>query len=279
MASRQTPFTLLSPQRGILRLMTRSFLDHPRPLAFAHRGGTAHEPENTWPAFEHAVRLGYAYLETDARATSDGTLLAFHDSTLNRMAGIRGHVADLPYETVARARVAGREPIPLIEDLLGAWPQLRFNIDVKHSASIAPLAQVLKRTGAWDRVCVTSFSPERLSGALAAIGRPVVHAVTPAPVVALRYAGRPGAGLARRVARFGAPCVQVPGVIATGAFIAAAQQLGMSVHVWTLNTRQEIERVLDLGADGVMTDQTVLLREILIERSQWHPRAGMISGE
>jgi glycerophosphoryl diester phosphodiesterase len=251
--------------------MSHPFLDHPQPLAFAHRGGAAHEPENTWSAFEHAVGLGYAYLETDARATSDGTLLAFHDPTLNRVAGIRGKVAELSYETVAKAKVHGREPIPLIEDLLGTWPRLRFNIDVKHSASIAPLARVLRRTGAWDRVCITSFSPERLAGALAAIDRPVFHSVTPAPVMALRYAGRPGAGLARRLARFGAPCVQVPGVIATGAFIATAQHLGMNVHVWTLNNRKQIERVLDLGADGVMTDQIVLLRDVLAERRQWHP--------
>lgn len=242
-------------------------------MAFAHRGGAAHRPENSWRAFEHAVSLGYAYLETDARATADGTLLAFHDPALDRVTDQRGQVAKLPYETVAKARIGGSEPIPLIEDLLGSWPELRFNIDVKHAGSIVPLAKVLKRTRAFDRVCVTSFSGQRLRAAKAAIERPVCVAVTPAAVVALRYAGRPGAGLARRLARSGAQCAQVPEPIATGPFIRTAQELGMHVHVWTLNTRAAIERVLDLGVDGVMTDDILLLRDVLTARDQWNPRA------
>jgi glycerophosphoryl diester phosphodiesterase len=267
---------------GHTALVPVPFLDHQRPVAFAHRGGAAHNPENSWPAFEHAVKLGYAYLETDARATSDGKLLAFHDATLERVTGQQGTVARLPYEQVAKARIGqgdGGETIPLIEDLLGSWPDVRFNIDVKHAGSIRPLAKVLSRTRAWDRVCVTSFSGRRLRAAVAAIDHPVCRAVTPAAIAALRYAGRPGAALAARLARSGANCAQVPQPVATTEFIGAAQNLGLQVHVWTLNTRQDIEQALDRGADGVMTDQTVLLREILIERSQWHPRAGMIPGE
>jgi glycerophosphoryl diester phosphodiesterase len=248
------------------------FLDHPRPVAFAHRGGSAHHPENSMAAFGYAVSLGYAYLETDARATADGTLLAFHDASLDRVTDGQGEVAKLPYETVAKARIAGSEPIPLIEDLLGNWPDLRFNIDVKHPGSVAPLALALRRTSAWDRVCVTSFSGRRLRAAKAAIERPVCVAVTPAAIVAARYGGRPGAALAARLAHSGAHCAQVPERIATPKFIATAQELGMHVHVWTLNTREPMEHALDNGADGVMTDEIGLLREVLTKRNQWNPR-------
>ena len=134
------------------------FLDTPARIAFAHRGGAAHAPENSWTAFEHAVKLGYAYLETDARATSDGRLMAFHDRTLDRVTDAEGPIGSKTYREVTALRVAGSEPIPLIEDLLGAWPEARFNIDLKDEPGIALLPGVLRRTGAWDRVCVTSFS-------------------------------------------------------------------------------------------------------------------------
>ena len=163
------------------------FLDHPRPHAFAHRGGAAHAPENSWTAFEHAVKLGYAYLETDARATSDGKLVAFHDRTLDRVTDGSGPIGSRPYREIAALRVAGSEPIPLIEDLLGAWPDVCFNIDLKDEPGIALLAGVLRRTGAWDRVCLTSFSGSRLRTARGLLDRPVCMATSPAVIAAVRY--------------------------------------------------------------------------------------------
>lgn len=158
------------------------------------------------------------------------------------------------------------------KDLLGTFREQRFNIDLKDSGTIEPLAGVLRRTGAWDRVCITSFSGQRLRAAQRALDRPVCLAVTPAAIVAIRYAGQPGMSLAASLARSGARCAQVPDAIATRGFIRRCHALGLHVHVWTLNTREQIERALDLGADGVMTDDVALLRDILTERGQWHRR-------
>jgi len=256
------------------------FLDHPRPIAFAHRGGAGHAPENTWPAFEHAVKLGYAYLETDARATFDGKLLAFHDRNVDRMTDAEGPISLKPYRTVAALRVAGSEPIPLIEDLLGAWPDVRFNIDLKDELGIPLLPGVLRRTGAWDRVCVTSFSGARLRAARKLLDRPVCMTTSPAAIAAVRCsigAARPPGPptqLARRLSRAEARCAQVPGQVATRSFVRRAHALGLDVHVWTVNDRAEMTRFLDLGADGIMTDAIETLREVLIERGQWYPRTG-----
>jgi len=258
---------------GILGSVAAEYLDHPRPLAFAHRGGAARQPENTLPAFDHAARLGYAYLETDARSTADGKLIAFHDAGLSRATDRAGQVRKLPWREVSAALVGGAEPIPLLEDVLGTFPGLRFNIDLKDAGTVAPLAGVLKRTGAWDRVCITSFSAARLLAAQRSLDRPVCLSITPAAFVALRYLGQSASALARGLVRSGALCAQVPPQIATRDFISRAHQLGLQVHVWTLNTRAGIERALDLGADGVMTDEVELLRDILAERGQWHPRA------
>jgi glycerophosphoryl diester phosphodiesterase len=274
------------PGAGILANVPVPFLDTARPHAFAHRGGAAHAPENSWTAFEHAVKLGYSYLETDARATSDGRLVAFHDRTLDRVTDGSGPIGSRTYPEVKALRVVGSEPIPLIEDLLGAWPGVRFNVDLKDEPGIALLADVLRRTGAWDRVCVTSFSGSRLRAARELFDRPVCMATSPAVIAAIRYAlGRTSQGrgqgsgpsrqpglLARRLAHWQVRCAQVPARVASGSFVRRAHALGLDVHVWTINGRADMIRLLDLGADGIMTDDIGLLREVLIERGQWHPR-------
>ena len=249
-----------------------AYLDQALPLAFAHRGGAAHRPENSWAAFEHAVSLGYTHLETDTRATQDGILLAFHDRTLDRVTDRQGRIARMAYTEVAGARIGGTEPIPLIEDLIMAWPDLRFNVDLKDVTAIRPMMEVLRRTGAWDRVCVTSFSARRLHAARVLLDRPVCMALSPAGVAALQLTGglpRFGNALADKLARTGVHCAQVPLQVATPSFIRRAHEAGLQVHVWTLNQRHEMERALDLGADGIMTDETVLLRELLTERGLW----------
>ncbi len=100
------------------------------------------------PAFEGAVLLGFRYVETDVHVTSDGVLLAFHDDVLDRVTDRSGIIAELPWSEVQKAKVSGREPIPLLEDLLGSFPDLRVNIDPKHDAAVAPLIDVIEKTSA-----------------------------------------------------------------------------------------------------------------------------------
>jgi len=254
----------------------RDFLDLPRPLAFAHRGGAAHYPENSWRAFEHAVGLGYSYLETDVHATADGVLVAFHDRTLDRVTDRAGRICDLPYSAVRAARIGGTDPIPLLEDLLGAWPGARFNIDVKDEPAVRPLAEVLRRTAAWDRVCVTSFSARRLAAVRRVLPRPVCMATSPAGVAALRLSamrrGAPRRALADRLRRLSVRCAQIPVSVATASFLRAAHAAGLQVHVWTVNDRDTMTGLLDLGVDGIMTDETAILRDVLDARGQWHAR-------
>lgn len=253
--------------------MPTSYLDHPVPIAFAHRGGASHFPENSWRAFEHAVKLGYAYLETDTHATSDGVLVAFHDKTLDRVTDRTGAIASMPAKQVAEARIGGIEPIPLVEDLLGAWPDVRFNLDVKDMPAARPLAEVIRRTAAWDRVCITSFSAARLRATRHLLDRPVCMATSPVGAAALR-SGLPGRLLAPAFARRSVRCAQIPIGLATASLIGRAHDAGLVVHVWTVNEAPLMASLLDLGADGIMTDRTELLREVMIERGQWHPRAG-----
>lgn len=266
-----------------------AFLDHPGPIPFAHRGG-AHgggdsgPPENSMAAFQHAVDLGYRYLETDVHATSDGVLIAFHDRTLDRVTDRSGVIARMPYAEVAKARIGGTEPIPLLEDVLGSWPRARFNIDIKDAPAIGPLAAVLHRTRAWRRICITSFSTRRLSRMRARLplftAEPVCTALGPRGVAALRTrspGGRPGK--LARLAATGVACAQVPHALGpmpfvTRGFVEQAHRLGLQVHAWTVNDRAEMGRLLDLGIDGIMTDDLIGLREVMSARGLWHPEGG-----
>jgi glycerophosphoryl diester phosphodiesterase len=250
-----------------------AFLDHDGPIAFAHRGGAADGLENSLAAFSYAVDLGYRYLETDVHATADGVLLAFHDRTLDRVTDLVGRVADLPWSTVRRARIGGREPIPLLEDLLGTWPEVRVNIDVKHRSAIGPLARAITRTGSLDRVCVASFSERRLAAVRRELGPRLCTSLGPRGVVLLRAAAasRAAAALAPR----GVPCAQVPDRVGplrvvTPALLRLAHARGQRVHVWTVDAAPEMHRLLDLGVDVIMTDRVDTLRDVLVSRGAWN---------
>jgi glycerophosphoryl diester phosphodiesterase len=247
------------------------YLDWQGPIPFAHRGGAGDRPENTMPAFEGAVALGYRYVETDVHATSDGVLLAFHDDVLDRVTDRTGAIADLPWSEVAKARVAGREPIPRFEDLLGTWPDLRVNIDPKHDGAVAPLAEALRRAGAVDRVCVGSFSDARLARVRRLIGPGLCTALGRRATARLRAASLVHRGIGGRLA---GQCAQVPveyrGVpLVDARFVATAHARDLHVHVWTIDDEGEMHRLLDLGVDGIMTDRPAVLKAVLVARGQW----------
>jgi len=248
------------------------FLDHPGPIPFAHRGGAGDWPENTMPAFEAAVALGYRYLETDVHLTADGVLCAFHDDRLDRVTDRTGAIADLPWSEVREARVDGREPIPLLEDLLGTWPDVRVNIDPKHDSAVDALAEVLTRTASVERVCIGAFSDRRLARLQALLGPRLCTSLGPAAIARLRVASvGPGRS------RMPGACVQVPpsyrgAPIVDARFLRAAHRRELPVHVWTIDDPTEMRRLLDLGVDGIMTDRPAVLKDVLVERGQWFPR-------
>ena len=249
-----------------------AFLDSPTPVAMAHRGGAIEHVENTMPAFEACLALGYRYLETDVRVTSDGVLVAFHDPTLDRVTDRTGRVEQLPWREVRSALIGGREPVVGLEELLGSWPEVRFNLDVKAAGVLAPLVRTVRRLQAEDRICLGSFSDARLAAARRLFGPRVCTSLGPRGVAALRlssYSPR-AAGLVR----IQAGCAQVPlqlggRPLVDERFIATAHARGLQVHVWTVDDPAEAEELLDLGVDGVMTDRPAMLRGVLRARGQW----------
>ncbi len=261
------------------------FLRWPGPIPFAHRGGASDAPENTLPAFARAVELGYTYLETDVHLTADGVVVAFHDDRLDRVTDRRGAIAELTWAEVREARVGGSEPIVRLDELLEAFPDARVNIDPKHDAVVDPLARVLLGRGAVERVCIGAFSDRRIEALVARCGpdlctsmgpRQVARLVSASTGLPLRGPRRDSAGA---TAQGWAPCAQVPThqgpvPLVTPRLLRTAHRLGIAVHVWTVDDPVEMDRLLDMGVDGIMTDQPAVLRAVLERRGQWHVADG-----
>ncbi|WP_405568382.1 glycerophosphodiester phosphodiesterase family protein [Streptomyces sp. NBC_01167] len=246
------------------------YLDHPSVLPFAHRGGAADGIENTTAAFRRAAGLGYRYFETDVHTTADGKLVAFHDSTLDRLTDTKGRISDLPWREIQQAKVAGKEPLPLFEELLEEFPEARWNIDIKAEPALVPLVDLVRRAGAWDRVCIGSFSEGRVARAMRLAGPRLATSYGVRGVVGLRLRsfGIPAA------VRMGAVCAQVPesqgGVrVVDRRFVRSAHDRGLQVHVWTINDADRMAALLDLGVDGIMTDHLETLRTVLTARGVW----------
>lgn len=251
-------------------LTRHPYLDHPGPIPFAHRGGAADGLENTVAQFRRAVDLGYRYIETDVHATRDGKLVAFHDATLDRVTDGAGRIADLPWADVAHARVGGAHPVPLFEELLETFPEVRWNVDMKAEPSMHPLLNLIARTNSWDRVCVGSFSEARVARAQRLAGPRLATSYGTRGVLNLRLRswGVPAA------VRRSAVAAQVPqsqsGIpVVDRLFVRAAHARGLQVHVWTVNEPARMHRLLDLGVDGIMTDHIDTLREVMEERGVW----------
>jgi len=245
-------------------------------VAFAHRGGAYHPDieglENTLAAFQHAVALGYTHLETDVHTTSDGVLLAFHDAVLDRVTDSHGAIAAMTLADVRAARIGTDHQVPTLAELFDAFPQASFNIDLKSRTAASALAAFLDERSAWDRAVVSSFSPatlhafRRLSGGRARTG---AH-----PLEVAAYLLLPSARLARLLTPGRPVALQIPHtrgrlVVANRGLIRRAHANGLQVHVWTIDDPAEMRELLDRGVDGLMTDRTDLLKDVLVARGQW----------
>jgi len=249
------------------------FLGGAAPLAFAHRGGAADGDENTVEAFGRAVALGYRYVETDVHVTADEVPVVFHDSALLRLTGVAGRVADLRWADLATVRVGGAGAVPRLDDVLAAWPGVRFNIDVKANAAAEPTVAAVNRAGAGDRVLLASFSDARLARIRSLAGPRIATSLGPLAVARLLAASLVGARLRLPAS---AVAAQVPKQlgrlpIVDRRFVRHAHRLGLQVHVWTVDDPGEMVGLLDLGVDGIMTDRIDVLRDVYTRRGLWPP--------
>lgn len=258
-----------------------AFLDDPTGvIAFAHRGGAYHPEieglENTVAAFRHATDLGYRYLETDVHATRDGVLLAFHDSVLDRVTDRKGEIATLLYADVQAALIGGREQVPTLAMLFDAFPEARFNIDLKSASAVRPLVDFIAARQVHDRVLVGSFSRRHLNEFRRLTEGRVATSAHPLEVAA--YVLSPSGRLADLLTRRRVQALQIPhrqsGItVASRWLVNRAHRAGKHVHVWTIDDPAEMRELIARGVDGLMTDRTDLLKEVLIAEGDWQDQS------
>ncbi len=249
------------------------------PLAFAHRGGAATWPENTLLAFRGAADAGCDAIETDLRLTRDGALVVFHDERVDRTTNGRGPLAGLTVRELQQLDAAhwfspdGRDfplrgqgiSIPTFDDAINAVPDTRWNVELKErDPRIATtLWQVIERRGLHHRILVASHFDAVIRRFRSLGGRRIATAAGFREATQFWAASRLGLSRLRRP-RFDA--LQVPvryrGLkVVDARLLRVAHALDLAVHVWTVNETAEMEALLHLGVDGLMSDHPVRLVE------------------
>ena len=242
------------------------YLQVQRPFVLAHRGLALGAPENSMPAFEAAVRAGATHLETDVQATADGVLVVFHDDRLERLTELTGAVADVRWAHLRAAGLRGGVAVPLLSEVLEAWPRIRLNVDLKADGAVAPYVRLLRATRSTDRVCTASFDDRRRRVAvrgLAGLG-PLAYSLGLAGstrAVALAAAGAPAAVLRRALA--GALALQLPDragpvPVVSARLVRAVHAAGAQVHVWTVDEPRRMQELLAAGVDALVTNRADL---------------------
>ena len=275
----------------------RPFLQGPRPLAFAHRGGSLLWPENTMIAFRGAVEMGYRYLETDIHAARDGVLVLIHDDTLERTTNGSGLVWE---HTLAELRrfdagyhfspdggqthpYRGRGvAVPTLEEVVEAFPDVRLNVDIKQAPAaggpdrqdqppvLEALADFIEKRGLQDRLLVASFRERVMQEFRSASGGAVATSATQGEARRFWLASRLRL---ERLLRVPYDALQVPArygsrTVVDRRLVEAAHGRGVQVHVWTVDEPEEMRRLLGLGVDGLMSDRPDVLLEVVGPREE-----------
>ena len=244
------------------------YLAHDGVLAFAHRGGDRVAPENTMAAFHDAVGQGYRYLETDVHASKDGVVYAFHDDNLARMVGEDVAISTLTAAEIDNLKVHGEHHIPTMLELFETFPEARFNIDAKAWPVVEPLIALINQTQMQERICIGSFSDARIKQVVRNVGD-VCHSVGPLGAARFRFAAWGRLPLSYTAGALQFPVSEYGISMVTKTSVDYAHKCGLQVHVWTINDESTVHELLDLGVDGLMTDDCALLKKVLQARNLW----------
>lgn len=237
------------------------------PRVLAHRGLAVDAPENTLLAFAKALAVGVTHIETDVHASADGVAVIAHDETLERVAARKVRVDHLTMAELRRIDLGEGQGFCSLAEALDAFPDARFNVDLKSAASVQPAVDAIREHRAVDRVLIASFSDARRRAAVTQLPG-VTTSLSSRDTMRVVLANRARLSATERRLLSSVHAVQVPerhkGVrVLTPRLIAAAHGSGVEVHVWTINEPDDMHRLLALGVDGLVTDRADLAIEVV----------------
>ena len=233
-----------------------SFLDS-EFQGFVHRGDTSIFLENTIEAFQSAVSLGYQYLETDLRETSDGKIITFHDPNLKRITGANITISETKFSDIRMRRLPSREIIPTIDELLEEFPDSFFNMDLKVNQIEEKVLKKINSHNALERVCLGSFNSKTIKK-INSLEPKILTSMGISQVIMYKFFQK------KNISKL----IQIPtrwnGIkVITKKFIDRLHNDGLKVHVWTVNKETEMQSLIDLGVDGIMTDNASGLIKVM----------------
>jgi glycerophosphoryl diester phosphodiesterase len=254
-----------------------------RPFVIAHRGAALLAPENTIAAFDASSRANVDAIELDVRLTRDGHLVVIHDATVDRTTNGAGSVKSLTLEQIRRLDAGYRFStdngasypyrgkglnIPTLEEVLSRFPTQSFLVELKDSRSIAveTLSNVIGKHDAYDRIIVVLIGiKHRAAKQLRSLDARIKTSHTAREISSFLVLSRLHlTGLFKtRGLTFEVPMRKFRIKLPSKAFVQQAHSKGISVLVWTINDRNMMQKCIELGVDGIITDDTALLSQLI----------------
>ena len=233
----------------------------------AHRGGSLEAPENTIESFKYAIEIGSDIIETDIQLSSDGVPYIFHDDDLKRIPGIEKDFNDLLASEIDELNIFGDFKIPTLEETLKQFPDTKFQIDFKTDEVVDPAIEIInKLPHVKKNLCIASFSSQRLQKIKSKLSD-VTYSMGPHEVLKLLLKSF---GIYR--GEVGGDCLQIPiyryGIkIVTKRFVDFCKRENIKISVWTINSTEEMDYLIDLDVDGIITDKPKALINLLASRN------------
>jgi len=245
----------------------KDYLNYNGLAVMAHRGGSLEAPENTIESFKYAIEIGSDIIETDIQLSSDGVPYIFHDDDLKRIPGIEKNFNDLLASEIDELNIFGDFKIPTLEETLKQFPDTKFQIDFKTDEVVDPAIEIINKFPHIKKnLCVASFSSQRLQKIKSKLSD-VTYSMGPHEVLKLLLKSF---GIYR--GEVGGDCLQIPiyryGIkIVTKRFVDFCKRENIKISVWTINSTEEMDYLIDLDVDGIITDKPKALINLLASRN------------